>query len=139
MEQKQIFNYIFLSAGAFAVYKIGQKLGIFKDANEVSVDTSEMSATWDYSKPTPKGARLLTANSGSLLSEKIYNAHHWYNDNEEEIYSVFRALSSQSQVTSLAYWFKQKYSEDLFYFLKSFLNDKEMATIIKIINSKPKI
>jgi hypothetical protein len=139
MEQKQIFNWILLFAGVGALYKVSQKLGLIKSSAETSVDTSEISETWDYSKPTPKGARLLTANSGSLLSEKIYNAHHWYNDNEEEVYSVFRALSSQSQVTSLAYWFKQKYNEDLFYYLKSFLSDNEMAVIVKIINSKPKI
>jgi hypothetical protein len=137
MEAKQVAQWTAYGIGLVLVYKLAGKLGLIKSSDEINVEHQEAASHWDYSKPTPSGVRLLTAASGKSLSDILYNAHGIFNDDEKAIYSVFRALSAKSQVTSLAYWFKQNYNQDLFYWLKDFLNDSEMAIISKIIESKP--
>ena len=84
-----------------------------------------------------KTAYLLSAASGKTLSDKLYNASHWYNDDEDEIFGVFNALNYQTQVSSLAYWFNKYYGKDLYSFIKSIFNAEELTQLKIIIDKKP--
>jgi len=141
------FINIALAGGiAFAGYKILQKLGLLPTAVEIrekrSVQTSEgatQSANpFSINMRLPSGAWLLKAKDAAKLADSIYRAHSWYNDNEEAIYGVFRKLQTQSQVSSLSKAFQAKYKEDLYYWLKNILSAGELATVLKIVNAKPK-
>ena len=138
LQPKEIFNYILYGAGAFAIYKIGGKLGLWKTAEDTAADAAEKATYWDYTKTIP-GSRLLTYNDGLKLSKILDNAKHWYNDDEEAIYNVFRLLKSKSQVTSLSYWFQRTYNQDLYYWLKDTLSADELAKVILIIDTKPNV
>ena len=138
LQPKEIFNYILYGAGAIAIYKIGGKFGLWKTAADTAADAAEKANYWDFTK-IPNGARILTYNSGLQLSKKLNDAKHWYNDDEEAIYNVFRMLNAKSQVTSLAYWFQQTYNQDLYYWLKNTLSESELAKVILIIDTKPNV
>lgn len=134
-----------LIGGIFA-YKLAQKFGLIKTASErqdqnlikSGENVNDANNIWSPTAKIPKGAYLLKMETGKLLSKKLWDAHSWYNDNEEAIYSVFRALKSQSQVSSLASWFSAFYKEDLYFWLKGILSESEFVTVLKIVNSKPK-
>jgi hypothetical protein len=138
LQPKEIFSWVLYGAGAFAIYKLGGKLGLWKSAADIAANEAEKANYWDFTK-IPNGARILTYNSGLKLSKLLNDAKHWYNDDEEAIYNVFRTLNAKSQVTSLAYWFQKTYNQDLYYWLKSTLSDSELAKVITIIETKPNV
>jgi hypothetical protein len=138
LQPGEVFKWVLYGAGAIAIYKIGQKLGLFKTAADTAADAAEKASYWDFTK-IPPGARLITYNTGLKLSKLLDDSKHWYNDDEEAIYSVFRSLNAKSQVTSLAYWFQKFYNQDLYYWLKDVLSESELAKVILIIETKPNV
>lgn len=71
-----------------------------------------------------------------------YGKTLWYatgniNDDEEAIYGVFRQIQYKSQISFLAYYFFNKYRKDLYQYLKSYLNNSELNTLLTITNKKP--
>ena len=132
--------------GIFVTVAVLRKIGVLKSKEKKQEDKlltnieNQADATNVFS-PTakyPKGAWLLSVSVATKLAKQIKDANHWYNDNEEQIYSVFRSLKTQSQVISLSYIFNKIYKEDLYFFLKNILSKEELATVIKLILSKPK-
>jgi hypothetical protein len=138
LQPKEIFNYVLYGIAALAIYKVGGKFGLWKTGADIAADAAEKANYWDFTK-IPPGARLITYNTGLKLSKLLDDSKHWYNDDEEAIYSVFRSLNAKSQVTSLAYWFKKFYNQDLYYWLKSVLSESELAKVILIIETKPNV
>jgi hypothetical protein len=131
--------------GLFIVYKVLQKLGIIKTSEEAKEEKQlanlESSNYWDFNKflnTVPKGTLVLTQGGASAYADDIYNAKGVFNDDEDKVFAVFRAMKTQSQVASLAKRFNQKYSKDLYTFVRGFFNDDEMLTIKKLLDSKPK-
>ena len=138
LQPGEVFKWVLYGAGAIAIYKIGGKFGLWKTAADTAAEAAEKANYWDFTK-IPPGARLITYNTGLKLSKLLDDSKHWYNDDEEAIYSVFRSLNAKSQVTSLAYWFKKFYNQDLYYWLKSTLSDSELAKVVTIIETKPNV
>ncbi len=106
-----------------------------KEQSKAADDLSKQNY-WNINFPK-KGAMLITASSGKNLSDIIYNAMGYINDNEDKVYGVFRSLNYKTQVSSLSYWFFKYYSRDLYNFIRGYFNDAEMAELKKIIDSKP--
>jgi hypothetical protein len=132
-------------AGLFIVYKVLQKLGIIKTSAEAQEDKQllnlESANYWDYNKfltTLPAGTLLLTQGGATAYANDIYDAKGYFNDDEDQVFSVFRAMKTQSQVAALGKRFNQVYSKDLYSYLKGFLNDDEMLTIKKLLDAKPK-
>jgi hypothetical protein len=132
-------------AGLFIVFKVLQKFGIIKTAAEREEDKAlvnlENANYWDYNnflKSIPKGTLLLTSGGATAYANDIYDSKGVFNDDEDQVFSVFRAMKTQSQVAALAKRFNQVYSKDLYTFIKGFLNDEEMLTIKKLLDAKPK-
>tara|TARA_R110000868_G_C10964734_1_gene768992 strand:- start:6406 stop:6993 length:588 start_codon:yes stop_codon:yes gene_type:complete len=84
----------------------------------------------DKTKPTGWPSQLIT------VAKEIYNSKGLFNDDEQMLFNSFNKLRNQAQVSYIAEIF-QKDKRDLTTFLKSFLNDEEMAKLYRIVANKP--
>lgn len=135
--------------GLFIAYKVLQRLGIIKSSEEIkeakelekNLTNLESSNYWDYNKflsTIPQGTLVLSQGGASAYADDIWDAKGVFNDDEDKVFAVFRAMKTQSQVASLAKRFNQKYSKDLYTFIRGFFDDTEMITIKKLLDAKPK-
>ena len=132
-------------AGLFIVYRLLQKTGLLpsRESNleQQNLQALESSNYWNYNDflaKAPGGHALLTQAGAAAYVDDLWDATSWYSDDEEKIYGVFRAMKTQSQIAALAKRFNQLKSQDLYSFLKNYLNEEELLTIKKIIDQKPK-
>jgi len=140
-----VIKYGVTLAGLYIVYKLAQKVGLLP-SQESKAETQNLQAlqsatVWDYNKflfSLPGGALLLTQTGAAAYVDDLWNATGWYNDDEEKIYGVFRAMKTQSQIAALAKRFNQLKNKDLYGYLRDYLNDAELLTIKQIIDQKPK-
>lgn len=84
----------------------------------------------DKSKPASWGSQLFA------IRTEILNSKGLFNDDEEMVFNAFNKLRNQAQVSYVAELF-QKDKRDLSTFLKSFLNNEEMAKLYRIVANKP--
>ena len=123
----------------YMVYKfflsIGQKLNIIDDEQDVAA-TSLVEDKGNIFSPNywknKKNAKVLTTSSARALAKNLYDASGVFNDNEEAVYGVFRQLNYKTQVSWLSYIFYKQYGEDMLQYLKSFMNNDELATLKQI-------
>lgn len=92
--------------------------------------TREKFMSVDKSKPKSWGSQLFA------IRTEILNSKGVFNDDEEMVYNAFNKLRNQAQVSYIAELF-QKDKRDLSTFLKSFLNNEEMAKLYRIVANKP--
>jgi hypothetical protein len=152
-KQLLIYGGIALLAYFGVIRPILKKVGIVKTAEDLLVinqsnlpnKVNPFSST--YYKYAPTGTPLLKVADQNKYADIIYNAMGYLYDDEAAIYSVFRSLKSQAQVSILAERFLLKYKTDLLEFLQkgknqfnaaSGLNSDELSTVIKIVNTLPK-
>jgi hypothetical protein len=140
-----VIKYGVTLAGLFIVYKLAQKIGIFPSAEEKAetqnLQALESATVWDYNKflsSLPGGALLLTQAGAAAYVDDLWNATGTFNDDEEAIYGVFRAMKTQSQIAALAKRFNQIKNKDLYSYLRDYLNDTELLKVKGIIDQKPK-
>jgi len=140
-----IIKYGVTLAGLYIVYKLAQKVGIISSqeskAETQNLQALENASVWDYNKflsSLPGGALLLTQAGAAAYVDDLWSATGYFNDDEEAIYGVFRAMRTQSQIAALAKRFNQLKNQDLYNYLRNYLNDSEMLTVKKIIDQKPK-
>jgi acyl-CoA-binding protein len=93
---------------------------------------------WIDTKAKFPKAQQLSSPEIIALVDRIYNAKGYFNDDEQAIYGVFRAMKTQSQISALAKRFNQLKAQDLYSYLKNYLNEEELLTVKKIIDQKPK-
>jgi hypothetical protein len=132
-------------AAIFLVYKIAQKLGLIPSKDDKKEEANllalEGSSYWNYNdflQKAPPGHALLTQAGAAAYVEDLWNATGIFDDDEEKIYGVFRAMRTQSQIAALAKRFNQLKTKDLYGYLKDYLNETELLTIKNIIDQKPK-
>jgi hypothetical protein len=132
-------------AGLFIVYKILQKVGVLPTAesNQAAQNLQQLESSnyWNYNDflaKAPGGHALLTQAGAAAYVNDLWNATGYFNDDEESIYGVFRAMRTQSQIAALAKRFNQLKNKDLYGYLKDYLNEEELLTIKRIIDQKPK-
>jgi hypothetical protein len=131
-------------AGLFIVYKIAQKIGIIPTQEDVKEEQNlqqlQQASYWNYNaflSNMPAGALLLTQGGASAYVDDLWNATGTFNDDEEAIFGVFRAMKTKSQVAALAKRFNQLKGQDLYSYLDNYLNDDEILKIKGIIDQKP--
>jgi hypothetical protein len=132
-------------AGLFIVYKLLQKTGLLPstESKQAAQNLQELESSnyWNYNDflaKAPPSHKLLTQAGAAAYVNDLWDATSWYNDDEEKIYGVFRAMKTQSQIAALAKRFNQLKSQDLYSYLKNALNEAELLTVKKIIDQKPK-
>lgn len=131
-------------AGLFIVYKLLQKFGIVQTQEgkqeQQNLIEFEASNVWDYNKfllNLPVGALLLTSSGAAAYVNDLWNATGYFNDDEQAIYGVFRAMKTKSQIAALAKRFNQLKGKDLYGYLAEYLNDSELLKVKAIVDQKP--
>jgi len=146
MKQGDAFKWVLVAAGAFALYKIMQKVGFIQTKEEKEAEQKLTAAVtgWQFDplKKIPKEYKYRMGIAGTgedQYAKKIWDAiGGWLPDDEEKIYGVFRSLRYQSMAQDIAEAFQRLYKQDLVTKLRSVLSDAEMLTILQILESKPK-
>ena len=69
-------------------------------------------------------------------AKQIHDSFGWFNDDEEEIYSVFRAMNNKLTISQVSDAYTQLYSSDLLGDLKQYLNERELSFLWNIIKQK---
>lgn len=80
---------------------------------------------------------LLPAAGAAALAAQLKKSKGVFNDNELAVFSVFKTLRNKAQLSQLALTFQNEYSLDVVEFLRSFLNDSELARIYSIVQPLP--
>lgn len=137
----------------FVLRPILQKLGVSKTKEDRIVEAVESlpNNTNPFSpqfwQQAPAGATKLDLETAARYAARIYYAMGTFTDDEGEIYSVFRSLKTQGQVSYVAGLFQQNYGTDMLEYLKrganqynpgSGLNADELAVVINIVSKLPK-
>lgn len=131
-------------AGLYLVYKVLQKIGVVPTAASTAAtqNLQQLQAAnyWDYNNflaTAPAGHALLTQAGAAAYVDDLWDATGTFNDDEEKIYGVFRAMKTKSQVAALAKRFNQLKSFDLYNYLENYLNESELLKVKAIIDQKP--
>lgn len=146
MAQQDNSKYLLYGGGLVLLYvagkKILQKLGVVETSADVAA--SQANAQLDkenYFDPAYYEERkklytvLSLADAGQSYAKKLYNAKGIFNDNEADVYGVFRALQSKTQVSLIAKAFFGLYGKDLKNYLQpstGFLNESEWNEVVSI-------
>lgn len=152
--EKLLINAGIVLLAYFGVIKpILNKLGVTKSATDRLIEdknklpNNKNPFSPDFYKYAPNGSKLIKSADATNLSKRIYDALGVFSDDEAAIYSVFRQLKSQRQVSILADKFQQIYKTDLLTYLQrgysqwnaaSGLNENEMSVVISIVDGLPK-
>jgi len=80
---------------------------------------------------------LLTTAKAELIAQQLKKAKGVFNDDETAVVSVFRYLKTQTQLSQVAKVFYSLYKTELFTFLESFLNEKELSKLYEIAQGLP--
>lgn len=154
-KQERLYKNLALYAGIYllVVRPILTKVGIVKSAEDRLLD-QQTSLPNNINPFSPAfyrtggaGTKILTSSAADRFAADIYDAMGYFTDDEAKIYSVFRQLRYQSQVSFLAEKFANKYSIDMLEFMKrgknqfnpgSGLNSEELTVIFNIVNRLPK-
>jgi hypothetical protein len=143
MKPEVIFKYALYGTGIYALYKVGTMVGIFQTPQEIQeeqqLQTTLSSNYWlpkfykDYLSRYSK-VIILTPEAKKRLSDKLWDAKGWYNDDEDAVYAVFREMNYQTSLSSLADYFLSYKGKDLLTWLKDFLSEDELKNISSIIS-----
>jgi len=155
--------YIALGIGALVgLYKVAQKFGIFQTSEEKQSDDVTKKASGSATK-IDKNNPFLSFNPNYFitigkavakqfkvnfkfqtqnidlisLTEQIKTSYGWFHDDNEKLYSVFRTIQTQFQLSAIAFYFQKVYKKDMLEFMKSFLNESEMKKIYDIVANYP--
>lgn len=134
--------------GYFIIKPILEKLGLkeSKEDKEIKAKLKEQEKTyniWGGIQSLQKAAgsnkkiTLLTVAGADFYAKQIKNAFGVLNDNEEQIFGVFRGIRFKSQVASIVSSYAKLYKADLLTTLKSKLSESEFNEVINIIETKP--
>ena len=82
---------------------------------------------------------ILQKSAAISYAEQIHTAFKpWYlNDDEEQIYNVFRSVKDKVQVSQIAHAYQESYSENLIDVFKARLSASEINIIMGIVSHLP--
>lgn len=92
---------------------------------------------WIDTKAKYPKAKQLSSSEIIELTDKIYNAKGFFNDDENAVFSVFQTIPYQSIVGQLTVAFENKYKQSLINYL-SFLSTEEKAKIFDYVKKMRK-
>jgi hypothetical protein len=135
-----------LAAYFFVLKPILEKTGIVKSTEEKENEQSEITQEgwsplfWKKAAAEKKYVKADTINPTILTAyaTKIYNSFGTFNDDETAIYSVFKQINTQVNLSLLVWAYAALYKADLFKELQTKLSDEELNTIVKYVNSYKK-
>ena len=149
MKETKISPEVIIAIGALIIIffggrKIFQAVGLIPTAEdreqEQQLNQVANQDFWDFNNflPTlPVGANIFTVAATDEYVERLWNATGFFNDDEEEIYGVLRAMPTKAAISFLAKRFDIQKGQDLYSYLDEYLNDEEMLRVAQIVNDKP--
>lgn len=97
---------------------------------------SSFSPTFQFSSLKVKGATSLKQKVDAVV-ERLDDAKGVFSDDEVKLYSIFKAINTQYQLSVIARHFKLQKEVDLLTYIKSFTNEKELLTLLEIVKKYP--
>lgn len=152
MQQKIDTNLLLIGglfvAGYFVIKPLLEKLGLKESAEDKAIKEKLKEQEfklniWGGIPSLTKAAgknktiKVLTVNGADFYAKEINKAFGLFNDNEEQVFGVFRNLRFKSQVASIVTAYFKLYKKDLLNELRGKLSESELNTIISIIETKP--
>jgi hypothetical protein len=149
MAQQDNSRYLLYGGGLLLLYvagkKVFQKLGIVETAADVqAAQASAQVESENYFDPTYYkdkikiyGEVMSLSDKGVYYAKKLYNAKGLFNDDEDTVFGVFRALNYKTQVSVVADAFFKLYNQDLKNFLQppnGFLSSNEWNNLVNILS-----
>ena len=140
---------IILGGGAYFIYtvttKVGEKFGIVKSDTDLA---NEQKSTGLNSMPQMSPSYLSKLGATKVMKFKnkstlqnivasIYKSKGVFNDNEAMLYGAFKMITYKTQLAEVSQAFYKDYNYDLYQYLKTFLNDSELALIYDYLNKLP--
>lgn len=77
-----------------------------------------------------KSIKELSIVQAKKYAEILKNAKGLIDDDEDAVQKVFRSLQDKTQVASISWAFYHNHKKDLWQYLRSFLSDREMKTLV---------
>lgn len=154
MDAKTFFNWALAISGAFAIYKILQKIGIIGTKEDAQAEALLQSDTLTvgYDKTLGKLYRdkygrnitradidrmVFSGTQNNAFAGRIVKAKGIFNDDETAIYTVFRQFKSKFQLYFFSRFFLATKGKDLVFYLSEFMNNEEVSRIFTIIDKLP--
>lgn len=151
-QQKIDYNLLLIGGlfvgGYFIIKPILEKLGLKQSSEEKEAGKKLKEQEVKYNiwggiasikkaAGSKKNIVLLTKNGSDYYAKQIKDAFGMFNDNEEQVFNVFRAIRYKSQVASIVTSYSDLYKADLLTTLKSKLSTSEFNEVVNIIETKP--
>lgn len=159
MKQLEIFKWILMALALYMIYKLLNKFNLLGTSEDTKAATALGSSNAlaeinkdnplvkdaivngkTYAKMTPAERGSLAPNSSKFGGwiQDLWDASGTFNDNEDDVYNIFKLLSSQYETSLFAATFKVIKGKDLYLYLKSFMSDGELAEVYDITSHKKK-
>jgi len=155
-KQFEALKWVLVLIAIYMVYKLLNKFGLLgetseeKEARELSENSalkefnkenklmSAAKKTLGTNKPSAEQLKSLMPNKANFgrFAMEIKAADGNVNDDETAVYNVFNSMYSQFEISAFATVYKVLYKMDLFTYLNSFLDEKELANVQRIIKNK---
>jgi hypothetical protein len=133
MQQEKIVRLgLIAGAGILIIYLLYRMFGKKTDAEligEIPTSSYVLNETVTV-KPT------LTNTELSAIAQSIYSSFHWYNDDEQAVYSQFRRLNNDADFTNLVRIYGTRGGKDIFNQLQSSFNLDEITVVNNILSQK---
>ncbi len=128
---------------AYMIYKKNKKEKAGKGAGELAknADLTKMGIE-NIAKQIPKKdleavKKSLHAFDPTPIGDMIYNAHGFWNDEEDVVYNAFNMLKNRAELSLLSGYFERLYKVGLFVYLQRFMNADELAKVNEITKKLP--
>lgn len=128
--------------------KVAEKVGLKDSANDIVVKNYIGSTSYKEAfnpnfyadvikKLAPKAVLIYKQADAQSYAQEIYKAHGVFNDDEEKIFGVIQNMRSHAHLSQVCDIFFRTYKKGMYDYLKSFLDNNEMAQIIKMVDTLP--
>ena len=94
------------------------------------------SPTIQFATVTVSGAKTLREKV-NILIERLKDSKGALGDDELSLYSVFKDINTQYQLSVISTHFRLQHEVDLLEFIKSFTNEKELLTVLTLVMKYP--
>lgn len=123
-------------AAAVGVWLVLRKLGLTKTAVEREGEKNIADTFTQSEIKTQKENATLSESELRSVASTIKNSWHWYNDEEDKIYSAFSRLNNLSDLLLVIRYYGTYKGEGLEDSISSRLSDREINKINEILNNK---
>ena len=133
---EKYIKYGFYIGGAIAVYYLLKGLGVFKSKLEREGERNIADSLTNIEIKEAKSNATLSEAALRAIASKIKSSWHWYNDEEEKIYSAFEQLGNYSDLMLVIQYYGLNGKNSLEDDITQRLSNNEIAKVNAILNSK---